>query len=50
MDKLHNEKWNDDKIMRFFVHLYETKECDIEDLETMAGWLGYTLNDEFYKR
>lgn len=39
----------DDKIMRVLVETYESKNCDITDLEVMVSWLGYLLTDDFYK-
>ncbi len=39
----------DDNIMDVLIESFMRKQCDQKDLEIMVGWLGYRLNDQFFK-
>ncbi len=47
--QMHKQGLNDDNIMGILIETFETKKCDINDLELMVSWLGYHLTDDFYK-
>lgn len=38
-----------DNIMGVLIETFMEKKCDIDDLELMVGWLGYSLCDQFYE-
>ena len=47
--QMHEQGLDDDKIMKVLYESFITNKCDIEDYETMVNWLGYELNDSFFK-
>lgn len=49
VESLKRSGLNEGQILDIFVKTFEQNECDIEDLEIMFGWLGYSLTDDFYK-
>ena len=49
VSQMHKQGLSDDQIMGILIETYETKKCDIDDLEIMVSWLGYHLTDGFYK-
>lgn len=49
VDSMHHSGLSDDQIMGILIESFEQKKCDIDDLEIMVSWLGYSLMDDFYK-
>ena len=48
--RMHSElKMSDDDIMKTFYDAFISKQIGQEDYELMVAWLGYELNDDFYK-
>ena len=47
--QMHEQGLTNDDIMGILIETFETKKCDINDLELMVSWLGYHLTDNFYK-
>lgn len=47
--QMRSQGLGDDKIMHVLYQVFLRGDCDIKDYELMVNWLGYSLNDEFYK-